>query len=145
MAAKKRRKAKTVKKRAVKKTKKRKKARAKHTRRGKKRRVLSPILKELVEQGFNGEFKEEKIGDIERLALVLIKKFRISEDDVEKKLSKRGKREAMPLIELERKVKKEILYAPVNALLGVPSFERDRERALDLVAEVREHRIEFEK
>ncbi len=122
-----------------------KKTKRKHSKTKKiKRKKLSLVLRKLVEQAFNGEFKEEKIEDIERLALMLMKRFNISEQDIQKQLKKSKRKEPLELIELERKIKKELLYAPLTILQGVPSFERDRERALDLVVEVRMHRIKFE-
>ncbi len=132
----------------AKKGKKRKKAgrarkAGKNTKRaGKKRRKrLSPALRRLVEHGFDKEFKEEKIDDIERLSVLLMRKFKISAGDVERRMEKEERKghSPMQLIEIERKIKKELLYVPIDSLPGVPYFERKRERALDLVVEARRH------
>lgn len=116
--------------------------------RARAKRRPSQRLRELIRERSGRELSEARLRTVEERISELMQRYGLNERDIEKDLEKLDTHRLLQdfdklinLVELERKTKKEIMYAPELIETGIPHFERQKERIKAIAKEIKKHRI----
>lgn len=108
-------------------------------------------LRKLIERGGGIALAEAKLRTVEEEVFELMEAYGISEREVMQEIEKKGierialeSESLLGLVEIDRKVTKELLYKPGSKERFLPYFERERERIKDIAEQIAIHRIAFD-